>query len=52
MLFCKAIKRKATAKELFKIVDDFMKEKCVKWSDCVGVCMDAACIMAGNKRGL
>jgi hypothetical protein len=52
MLFCKPIKRRATAKELFRIVDDFMKEKCVKWSDCVGVCMDAACIMAGNKGGL
>jgi hypothetical protein len=50
MLFCKPIKRRATAKELFKIVDDFMKEKCVKRSDCVGVCMDAAHVMAGNKR--
>jgi hypothetical protein len=29
MLFCKPIKRRATAKEFFKIVDDFMKEKCV-----------------------
>jgi hypothetical protein len=35
MLFCKPIKRRATA-----------KEKCVKWSDCVGVCTDAACVMA------
>jgi hypothetical protein len=52
MLFSKPIKRRATAKELFKIVDDFMKEKCVKRSDCVGVCTDAACIMAGNKGGL
>jgi hypothetical protein len=52
MLFCKLIKRRAPAKEFFKIVDDFMKEKCVKWSDCVGVCTDAACVMAGNKRGL
>jgi formate hydrogenlyase subunit 6/NADH:ubiquinone oxidoreductase subunit I len=49
MLFCKPIKRRATAKELFKIVDDFMKEKCIKWSDCVRVCTDAACVMAGNK---
>jgi hypothetical protein len=52
MLFCKSIKRRATAKELFKIVDDFMKEKTIKWSDCVGVCTDAACVMAGNKEGL
>jgi hypothetical protein len=36
MLFCKPIRRRATAQELFKIVDDFMKEKCVKLSDCVG----------------
>jgi hypothetical protein len=48
MLFCKPIKR-ATAKELFKIVVDFMKEKCVKWSDCFGVCMDVAHVMAGNR---
>jgi hypothetical protein len=27
MLFCKPIKRKATAKELFRIDDYFMKEK-------------------------
>jgi hypothetical protein len=27
MLFCKPIKRGATAKELFKIVDNFMKKK-------------------------
>jgi hypothetical protein len=52
MLFCKPIKRGATAEELFKIVDDFMKEKCIKWSGCVGICMDAACVMAGNKGGL
>jgi MinD superfamily P-loop ATPase len=51
MLFCKPIKRKATAKELFKI-DDFMKEKCVKWSDCVRVCMDSAHVMAGYRKRL
>jgi hypothetical protein len=49
MLFCKPTKRRATAKELFKIVDDFIKEKCIKWSDCVGVCMDAAHVRAGNR---
>jgi MinD superfamily P-loop ATPase len=52
MLFFKPIKRRATAKELFKIVVDFMKEKCVKRSDCAGVCMDAAHVMAGNKERL
>jgi hypothetical protein len=52
MLFCKPIKRRATTKEFFKIVDDFMKEIYVKQSDCVGVCTDAACVMVGNKGGL
>jgi hypothetical protein len=27
MLFCESIKRRATTKELFRIVDDFLKEK-------------------------
>jgi hypothetical protein len=48
-LFCKPIKRRATAKKLFKIVDALMKEKCLKWSDCFGVCTDAARVMAGNR---
>jgi hypothetical protein len=37
MLFCKPVRRRATAKALFKIVDDFMKEKVINWSDCIGV---------------
>jgi DNA-directed RNA polymerase subunit M/transcription elongation factor TFIIS len=52
MLFCKPIKRRATAKELFKMVDDFVKQKSIKWSDCVGVCTVAARIMAKKKKEL
>jgi hypothetical protein len=33
MLVCKPMKRKATAKELCKIDDYFMKEESIKWSD-------------------
>jgi hypothetical protein len=51
MLFCKPIKRRAMAQELFKTAKDFMTDKCIKWSDYVGVCMDAAHVMAGNKEG-
>jgi hypothetical protein len=29
-----------------------MKEKCINDQDCVGVCMDVACIMSGNKDRL
>lgn len=52
MFFCKPVKRRATAQEFFKIVDDFMKEKSIKWSDCVGKCTDAARVMAAKKEGL
>jgi hypothetical protein len=30
MLFCKLIKSRETALEIFKIVDDFIKEKSIK----------------------
>jgi hypothetical protein len=48
-LFCKPVKRRVTVEELFKIVDDFVKEKSIKCPDCVGVCTDEARVMAGNK---
>jgi hypothetical protein len=49
MLLCKPTKRRATAKELFRIVDDFTKEESTRRSDCVGICTDAAHVLAGNK---
>jgi hypothetical protein len=52
MLFCKPIESRETALAIFKIVDDFIKEKNIKWSDCVGVCTDRARVMAGNTQGL
>lgn len=36
MMFCKVIRRIVTGKEIFKIVDYFMKGKSMKLSDCVG----------------
>jgi hypothetical protein len=52
MLFCKPIKSRETALEIFKIVDDFIKENNIKWSDCVGDCTDGPRVMAGNSQGL
>jgi hypothetical protein len=49
VLLCKPIKKRAPAKELFKIGDDFMGGKSIKWSDYDGLCTDATCIIAGNK---
>lgn len=51
MLFCRPLKSEKL-KEIFKIVDDFMKEKRIKWSDCVWACTAAAHLMAGNKDAL
>jgi hypothetical protein len=44
------ITRRTSAKELFKIVDDFMKEKSIKWLGCFGLCMDA--VVVGSNEGL
>jgi Fe-S-cluster-containing hydrogenase component 2 len=48
-LFYKPIKKDEQQQK--NSADNFMTEKCIKCSDCVGVCMDAARITAGN-RGL
>jgi hypothetical protein len=53
MLSCKPIKRRSTTKKkTLQIVDDFMKEKIIKWRETIGVCTDGARVMAGNIEGL
>ncbi|XP_072229039.1 zinc finger BED domain-containing protein 5-like [Leuresthes tenuis] len=52
LLFCKYIKNRATADELFKIMDSYLKEHHLKWENCVGFCSDGAQTMAGSRKGL
>ncbi|XP_073324188.1 zinc finger BED domain-containing protein 5-like [Pagrus major] len=52
LLFCKQIPGRATAEELFKIIDTYLKEANLKWEDCVGICTDGAQAMAGKQGGL
>ncbi|XP_062336324.1 zinc finger BED domain-containing protein 5-like [Osmerus eperlanus] len=52
LLFCKQITGRATAEELFKIIDSYLKEANLKWEDCVGICTDGAQAMAGKRGGL
>lgn len=52
LLFCKQVPGRATAEELFKIIDSYLKEANLKWEDCVGICTDGAQAMAGKRRGL
>ena len=52
LLFCKYIRSRATADELFKLLDSYLTEHGLKWDNCIGVCTDGAQNMAGKKQGL
>ncbi|XP_063766181.1 zinc finger BED domain-containing protein 5-like [Eleginops maclovinus] len=52
LLFCKKLKTRATADELFKVIDTYLQEANLKWEGCVGVCTDGAQAMAGKHNGL
>uniref|UniRef100_A0A8C7Y7X1 DUF4371 domain-containing protein n=1 Tax=Oryzias sinensis TaxID=183150 RepID=A0A8C7Y7X1_9TELE len=52
LLFCKYVRDRATAEELFKMLDCFLTENGLKWENCIGVCSDGAQTMAGMKKGL
>lgn len=52
LLFCKQVTTRATADELFKIIDIYLREADLKWEDCVGICTDGAQAMAGKRAGL
>ncbi|XP_030580905.1 zinc finger BED domain-containing protein 5-like [Archocentrus centrarchus] len=52
LLFCKYVRDRATAEELFKILDSFLTENGLKWENCIGVCSDGAQTMAGKRKGL
>ncbi len=52
LLFCKYIPKRATADELFKMIDSYLTEAGIKWEDCLGICTDGAQTMAGKRGGL
>ncbi|XP_077452550.1 claudin-10 isoform X3 [Stigmatopora argus] len=43
---------RATAEELFKILDCFLMENGLKWENCISVCSYGAQTMAGMRKGL
>lgn len=47
--FCKYVRDKSTAEELFKILDCFLTENGLKWEKCIGVCSDDTQTMAIKK---
>jgi len=48
----KYVKPRATADELFGILDSYLTEHGLKWENCVGFCSDGAQTMSGKRRGL
>ena len=52
ILFCKYVKTRATAEELFNILDTYLAERDILWENCVGFCSDGAQTMAGKINGL
>nr|XP_055067936.1 zinc finger BED domain-containing protein 5-like [Misgurnus anguillicaudatus] len=52
LLFCKYVQTRATADELFKILDSYLIEHDLKWENCLGFCSDGAQTMAGRRKGL
>ncbi|KAK7938700.1 hypothetical protein WMY93_002026 [Mugilogobius chulae] len=51
-LFCTNVTGRATADQLFQIINDYLSKHKIKWEDCVGICTDGARSMAGHKTGL
>ncbi|XP_048048380.1 zinc finger BED domain-containing protein 5-like [Megalobrama amblycephala] len=52
LLFCKYVQTRATADELFKILDSYLIEHDLKWENCLGFCSDGAQTIAGRRKGL
>ncbi|XP_060774414.1 zinc finger BED domain-containing protein 5-like [Neoarius graeffei] len=52
LLFCKPVPSRATAEELFKIMDNYFKEQGLRCENCLGFCSDGVQTMAGKRKGL
>uniref|UniRef100_A0A3Q2PQY9 Uncharacterized protein n=1 Tax=Fundulus heteroclitus TaxID=8078 RepID=A0A3Q2PQY9_FUNHE len=51
-LFCHHLPSRTTAEEIFKFLNDFMRENVVDWGRCCGVSTDGARAMRGRHSGL
>ncbi|KAL2102327.1 hypothetical protein ACEWY4_001495 [Coilia grayii] len=52
ILFCKALERGATGREIFQVLDNYIRSNGLDWSRCVGVCSDGAAAMTGRNSGV
>lgn len=54
ILFCKALERRTTGKDIFffKVLDDYTKSDGLEWTRCVGGCSDGATAMTVKISGV
>ncbi|XP_060759506.1 zinc finger BED domain-containing protein 5-like [Neoarius graeffei] len=52
ILFCKALERRGTGREIFEILDNYIRTNGLDWSRCVGVCSDGAAAMTRRNSGV
>lgn len=49
---CCALPERTTGEQIFRAIEDKLKEMELEWTSVVGVCTDGASAMIGNKSGL
>jgi hypothetical protein len=52
ILFCNSLKRNATGRAVFEVINDFLNEQKVKWQWCEAICTDGRAAMTGRLSGL
>ena len=51
-LFCHAMPTRTTGEEVFKVLDSFLLQSGLLWSQCIGICTDGAASMTGIHSGV
>ena len=50
-LFCKEMESHTTGEEIFRLTNDYLKEKCLTWDMYVSLCTDGVACMTGRVKG-
>ena len=50
-IFCKALPKKATGEEIFRVTPEYLEQRGQKWENCTSVCTDEAAAMVRRIKG-